>query len=108
MSTDGTYDHRSTIGPEGYSEQVTLPPVDRLRGMDVRDRSGERIGTVTDTYAQPGGSHGRQVAVKTGSFDTADVVPVDDLRVEGRGAYEYLALRYDRDRLRDAAADEPG
>jgi PRC-barrel domain len=109
VSTRSDYDYRSAIGPEGYSEQTTLPPFDRLEGMEVRDIVGEKIGRVAETYTDASGSYARYLAVSTGWFGTKQhVVPVDDVRVEGRGADTYLVLPYDKDQLRDAPAYEPG
>jgi sporulation protein YlmC with PRC-barrel domain len=107
MRMRSDYDHRSTIGPEGYSEQTTLPPFDQLQGMEVCDSEGEKIGHVTDAYTDSAGGYARYLAVSTGWFETKEHVgPVDDVRVEGQGAGAYLVLPYGTDQLRDAPTFE--
>jgi PRC-barrel domain len=108
MSTRSDYDYRTTIGPEAYSEQTTLPPFDSLEGMEVRESTGEKVGRVTDVYTDTGGSYARYLVVSTGWFGTKEhVVPVDDVRVEGRDDDAYLVLPYGKDELRDGPTFEP-
>lgn len=102
---------RGMIGPEGYSETTMLPPLDQLEGMEVRDASGDKVGTVEDSYTDNSGSYARYIAVKTGWFGTKrHMIPVDDVRTEGDGDDRYLVLPYDKDQLREGPAhdrDEP-
>jgi hypothetical protein len=108
MSTRSNYEYRTTIGPEGYSESTTLPSFDRLEGMEVRDSAGEKVGKVTDSYADASGRYARYLSVSTGWFGTKQhVVPVDDVRVEGDGDDAYLVLPYGKDQLRSAPTYEP-
>jgi hypothetical protein len=107
MSTRSEYD-RSTIGPEGYSEQTTLPSFEQLEGMEVRDSVGEKVGRVSGLYTDPGAGYARYLAVSTGWGGTKEhVVPIDDVFAEGQGADLYLVLPYGIEALREAPAFEP-
>lgn len=90
------------IGPESYTDSTSLPALDRLNGMEVRDLDGSKVGTVDDTYTDTQGGYVRYLAVKTGLLGTKrHMVPVDDVRMEGDGDEGYLVLPYDKDRLRE-------
>lgn len=103
MSTNPDRHDRSVIGPEGYSENTQLPSLAELEGMEVRDVSGEKIGTVDDSYTDTEGTYVRYLAVKTGWFGSKrHMIPVDDVRVESDGDEAYLTVPYDKDNLRDA------
>jgi serine phosphatase RsbU (regulator of sigma subunit) len=103
VSTEDRIAERGHIGPEGYSESTTLPSMDRLEGMEVRDADGDKVGRVEDSYTDTGGTYLRYIAVSTGWFGTKHhVIPVDDVFVEE----DYLVVPYDKDRLRDAPTFE--
>jgi sporulation protein YlmC with PRC-barrel domain len=103
MSTSQDRYDRSVIGPEDYSETTMLPSLDQLGGMEVRDVSGEKIGTVDDSYTDTEGTYVRYLAVKTGWFgNKRHMIPVDDVRAESDGDQTYLTVPYDKDHLRDA------
>ena len=100
-------DDRSPIGPETYSETTTIPSLDRLDGMEVRDVNGDKVGKVDDSYTDNEGSFVRYLAVKTGWFGTKrHMVPIDDVRAESDGDDEYLVLPYDKDHLREGPSFE--
>jgi hypothetical protein len=68
--------------------------------LEVRDASGEKVGTVADAYTDLSGSHVRYLAVATGWFGTKrHLIPLDDVRFENDGAGDYLVLPYDKDLL---------
>jgi sporulation protein YlmC with PRC-barrel domain len=108
MSTryDLQYDE-TIIGPETYSEQTRLPRLEDLNGMEVRDRNGDKIGKVDDTYTDEQGGFVRYLAVKTGWFGTKrHMIPVDDISMESYGDDRYLTVPYDKDHLRDGPTFE--
>jgi PRC-barrel domain len=97
LSTRDRLDERAHIGPEGYSESTTVPSMDRLEGMKVKDVNGDKIGTVDDSYTGPQG-YLRYLAVKTGWFGTKrHMIPIDDVHLEG----DHLVVPYDKDDLRE-------
>ena len=102
MSNDTRYE-RGPIGPEDYSDTTTLPPLDALDGMEVRDTEGEKIGKVDDAYTDERGGYARYIAVATGWFGTKrHMIPVDDVRVEG----VELVVPYRAEELREGPAFE--
>lgn len=87
---------------ESPTTPTTLPARGALRGLDVRDRSGETVGTVTSVYESADGTV-RYLNVRTGWFGAKHmVVPVDDVQLTDDG--NALVLPYDRSRLTDAPA----
>ena len=93
---------RTHIGPEGYSDETTLPSIDELQGMDVCDITGERIGTVDDAYTDAEGSFVRYIAVATGWLGGGRrMIPIDDVRLEADDAGRFLMLPYEESQLRD-------
>jgi hypothetical protein len=108
MSTryDLQYDE-TIIGPESYSEQTRLPRLEDLGGLEVRDRNGDKIGKVDDTYTDERGGFARYLAVKTGWFGTKrHMIPVDDVTMESDGDDRYLVVPYDKDHLREGPTFE--
>lgn len=93
---------RSNLGPEAYSESTSIPPLESLGGMEVRDIDGDKIGKVEDAYTDTGGGYVRYLAVSTGWFGTKrHMIPVDDIRLEASDGDDYLVVPYDKDRLKE-------
>lgn len=102
MSTRSEREMRGIIGPEDYPETTSLPPLDRLNGMEVRDIDGDKVGKVEDTYTDTSGAYARYLAVSTGWFGTKrHMIPVDDVRMESDGGDDHLVVPYDKDRLKE-------
>ena len=76
--------------------------LDRLNGMEVRDRDGDKLGTVKDVYTDRGGTETiRYLSISTGWMGTKrHVVPLDE--VEWSRSDDCLVLPYGRDRLQSA------
>lgn len=109
MSTRSEREMRGIIGPEDYPATTSLPPLDRLDGMEVRDVDGERIGTVEDTYTDTGSSYARYLAVTTGWFGTRrHMIPVDEVRLESADGDDYLTVPYAKDHLKEGPSYERG
>jgi hypothetical protein len=105
MTTQGNRTDRGHIGPEDYPESTLLPSMDELGGMTVRDASGDKIGSVDDSYTDETGAYARYIAVTTGWFGTKrHLIPVDDVRMEQDGDDRYLVVPYDKDRLKAGPA----
>jgi hypothetical protein len=103
LSTGDRLREQAPIGPEGYPDTTSVPSMDRLEGMEVRDPTGEKIGTVNDSYTDTGGTYLRYVAVSTGWFGTKrHMIPVDEIYVED----DYLVVPYDKDHLREGPTFE--
>lgn len=100
MST--RHERSDNIGPESYSENTRLPSMDRLEGMEVRDRDDNKIGKVDDTYVDhDGGAHARYLAITTGWFGKKrHVIPVDDVRMGDDDSH--LTVPYTKQQLEDA------
>ena len=77
-------------------------PLDQLNGMDVRDRAGDRIGTVKSVYTDREGVQTiRYLSISTGWLGTRrHVVPLDD--VEWSRSGDSLFLPYGREQLESA------
>jgi hypothetical protein len=107
VSARPTDDARTLLGPEDHPGAVRRPSLDQLEGVEVRDVSGDKVGTVADTYTDAAGVHMRYLAVATGWFGTKrHLVPIEDVRVENDGAGDYIVLPYDRDLLKGGPAFE--
>ena len=105
MTTQGNRTDRGHIGPEDYPDSTLLPAMDELEGMTVRDVSGDKIGTVNDSYTDESGAYARYISVTTGWFGTKrHLIPVDDIRLEQDGDDRYLVVPYDKDRLKAGPA----
>ena len=95
------------LDPIDESGTRPLPPIDTLGGMEVRDASGERVGSVADAYTDTTGTFVRYLAVATGWFGTRrHMVPVDDVHLANDGAGDYLVLPYDAERLKQGPSSE--
>lgn len=99
---------RTHIGPEAYSEQAMLPPIDELGGMEVYDINGDKAGKVSHVYTDATAGHVRYLAVSTGWFGTRHhTVPVDDVRTEIDGDDAFLMLPYDKDTPKEGPSCDP-
>lgn len=107
MTTQRNSSTPGLIGPEGYPDSTMLPALDDLDGMTVRDVSGEKVGTVADTFTDETGAYARYLAVATGWFGTKrHLIPVDDVRLEQDGDDRYLVVPYDKERLKAGPAHD--
>ena len=107
MSTQRMGTNRDLLGPEGYSETTSIPPLENLKGMEVRDADGDKIGKVDDAYTDTGGRYVRYLAVTTGWFGTKrHAIPVDDVRLETADGDDYLVVPYDKDTLKRGPSHE--
>ncbi len=107
MSSNPDQYERTNIGPEGYSENTVLPPLDELEGMEVRDPSGDKIGKVDDAYTDTDSTYVRYLAVKTGMLGTKrHMIPIDDIVIASDGDDVYLTVPYSKDQLEDAPTHE--
>ncbi len=107
MTTQGNRLDRGHIGPEGYSDATLLPHMEQLDGMDVRDASGDKVGTVDASYTDETGTYARYIAVTTGWLGRKrHLIPIDDVRMEQDGDDAYLVLPYDRGQLKSAPSHE--
>jgi sporulation protein YlmC with PRC-barrel domain len=103
VSTQDRDTERGHIGPEEYPKSTNVPTMDRLEGMEVRDSSGDKVGTVDDSYTDEGGAYLRYIAVSTGWLGTKrHMIPIDDIRVEE----DYLVVPYRKEELREGPAFE--
>lgn len=92
------------IGPEGYPERTRLPSLGRLRGMEVRDESGEKVGKVADVFLDARAEHVRYITVSTGWLSRGShIVPVDDVTyVDEEDGDAYVTVPYSREQLKGA------
>lgn len=104
LSTKGevTMDPRTSGTSVGTYGQTEIPSLERLKGMDVCDRDGEKIGSVDSIYTdRETGQNVRYVSVSTGWLGIRrHVVPLDD--VEWSKGGDYLVLPYGRPQLESA------
>lgn len=69
------------------------------RGRTARDTSGDKVGSITDVYADNDTGQPDWLAVSTGLFGTkVSFVPIDGARVEG----DDVVVAYDKDTIKDA------
>jgi hypothetical protein len=84
------------------SRDTGVLALDRLNGMDVRDRDGDKIGTVKGIDTDRDGAEAiRYLSITTGWLGTKrHVVPLDE--VEWSRSDDCLVLPYGRDQLQSA------
>jgi uncharacterized protein (TIGR02271 family) len=83
---------------------ITLNDPDTLRGATVRDRDGEKIGTVDELYFDDVTDKPEWLTVKTGLFGMKTTfVPVEGAQPEG----DELRVPYEKDRVKDAPSIDP-
>lgn len=91
---------------------MRLPSLSRLKGMDVRDAEGEKVGSIKDVYLEPSAEHVRYLSVSTGWLSRGThVVPIDDVTYldEGDGRDAHAVVPYSTDHLKGAPSlDDDG
>jgi uncharacterized protein (TIGR02271 family) len=84
---------------------IALHDPDSLRGATVRDRDGEKIGTVDDLYFDEATDKAEWMTVKTGLFGMKTTfVPVEGAQPEGE---DELRVPYEKDRVKGAPSIDP-
>jgi sporulation protein YlmC with PRC-barrel domain len=93
-------------------EATRLPSLSRLKGMDVRDADGEKVGTIDDLYLDPGAERVRYLSVSTGRLSRGThVVPIDDVTYVEEGADDdaHAVVPYSTEHLKGAPSlDDDG
>ena len=101
-------DDPSLLDPVNDTGRRALPPIDRLVGLGVRDRAGERVGSVAEVVTDATGERVRRLVVGTGWFgNRRRLVPVDDVRLGNDGAGDFLVLPHGADAVRELPVHEP-
>lgn len=98
-------DAETRIGPEGYSESTRLPSLGTLRGTEVRNPDGDKVGKVSDIFLDADAEYVRYLGIKTGWLKSGDhIVPVDDVTYVGDDddGDSYVVVPYSSDQLRGA------
>lgn len=103
-------DDAARIGPEDYPETTRLPSLSRIRGMDVCDESGERVGKVSDVFLDADARYVRYLVVGTGMMGRhKGAIPVDEIRYVDEGDGDaHIVVPYSRDHLAAAPALQDG
>lgn len=84
---------------------ITLHDPDSVRGATVRDRDGDKIGTVDELYFDEATDRPEWMTVKTGLFGMKTTfVPVEGAQPEGDDA---LRVPYEKERVKDAPNIHP-
>ena len=84
---------------------IALHDPDSLRGATVRDRDGEKIGTVDDLYFDEATDKAEWMTVKTGLFGMKTTfVPVEGAQPAGE---DELRVPYEKDRVKGAPSIDP-
>jgi uncharacterized protein (TIGR02271 family) len=84
---------------------ITLHDPDSLRGATVRDRDGDKIGTVDDVYFDEATDRPEWMTVKTGLFGMKTTfVPVEGAQPAGE---DEVRVPYEKDHVKDAPRIEP-
>ena len=84
---------------------ITLTDPDTLRGVTVRDRDGEKIGTVDEVYFDDVTDKPEWLTVKTGLFGMKTTfLPVEGAQPAGE---DELRVPYEKERVKDAPSIDP-
>jgi uncharacterized protein (TIGR02271 family) len=84
---------------------IALHDPESLRGATVRDRDGEKIGTVDELYFDQATDRPEWMTVKTGLFGMKTTfVPVEGAQPEGE---DELRVPYEKDRVKGAPSIDP-
>lgn len=80
-----------------------LPSLSRLRGMELCDPDGERLGTVRDAFLAPDLREVRYLAVSVGRVSRErHAIPLDQVAFVDDGVEEYVTVPFSADHLRGA------
>ena len=103
-------DDEARIGPEDYPDTTRLPSLTRIRGMDVCDESGAKVGKVSDVFLDADARYVRYLVVGTGMMGRRKgAIPVDEARyVDDGDGDPHIVVPYSRDHLAAAPALEDG
>ncbi|MCC6830580.1 MAG: PRC-barrel domain-containing protein [Thermoleophilia bacterium] len=103
-------DDAARIGPEAYPDTTRLPSLSRIRGMDVCDESGDRVGKVSDVFLDADARYVRYLVVGTGMMGRRrGAIPIDEVRyVDDGDGDPRIVVPYSRDHLAAAPALEDG
>jgi uncharacterized protein (TIGR02271 family) len=83
---------------------MSTESVAQLRGADVIDASGDKVGTVEEIYLDQESGQPEWALVKTGLFGSKSTfVPLSGARPED----DVLRVRYEKDQIKDAPKIEP-
>src|SRR5215218_1156960 len=89
----------------GGRGMITLHDPESVRGATVRDRDGDKIGTVDELYFDEATDRPEWMTVKTGLFGMKTTfVPVEGAEPQGD---DELRVPYEKDRVKDAPSIEP-
>jgi uncharacterized protein (TIGR02271 family) len=84
---------------------IALHDPDSVRGATVRDRDGEKIGTVDELYFDEATDRPEWMTVRTGLFGMKTTfVPVEGAQPAGE---DELRVPYEKDRVKDAPSIDP-
>jgi sporulation protein YlmC with PRC-barrel domain len=101
------HDHDDAVGGP-----TRLASLSRLKGMDVRDAEGEKVGSIRDVFLDPRAERVRYLSVSTGWLSRGThVVPIDDVTYvdEGDGRDAHAVVPYSTDHLKGAPSlDDDG
>lgn len=101
-TTEATPEDRDRITDGGPTRLASLS---RMKGMDVRDAEGEKVGSIRDVLLDPRAERVRYLSVSTGWLSRGThVVPIDDVTYvdEGDGRDAHAVVPYSTDHLKDA------
>jgi uncharacterized protein (TIGR02271 family) len=83
---------------------ITLHDPESLRGATVRDRDGDKIGTVDEVYFDDATNRAEWLTVKTGLFGMKTTfVPIEGAQPQG----DELQVPYEKERVKDAPSIDP-
>ncbi len=88
------------IGPEGYPESTRLPTLTSLKGMEVCDQHGEKVGKVSDVLLDSEARYVRYLVVGTGMMGSRKgTIPVDDVRYVDDRDDAHIEVPYTKEHL---------
>jgi len=110
---DGHDHHDGDDGHDGAVGGPTrLASLSRLKGMDVRDADGDKVGSIRDVLLDPRAERVLYLSVSTGWLSRGThVVPIDDVTYvdEGDGRDAHAVVPYSTDHLKGAPSlDDDG
>lgn len=97
------------IGPEEYPRSTRLPSLNHIKGMDVCDAAGDRVGKVTDVYLDAEARYVRYLVVGTGMLGRGrGAIPIDEVRYVDDNGDPYIVVPYSREHLASAPVLDDG